>query len=46
MDMRLHVLKMATRFKMHLPKGLLQDSNRCLAYLKLEAYGVPGLLLT
>ena len=34
MEMRLHVLKIATRFKMNLPKGLLHDSNRCLAELK------------
>ena len=44
MEMRLHVLKIATRFNMNLPKGLLQDSNRCLAKLKLEACGVPDLL--
>ena len=31
MDMRLHVLSIATRFKLNLPKGLLQDSNLCLA---------------
>ena len=46
MDMRLHVLKIATRFKMNLPKGLLHDSNRCLAELKLEACGAPELLQT
>ncbi len=46
MEMRLHVLKIATRFNMNLPKGLLQDSNRCLAELKLEACGVPDLLQT
>ena len=46
MEMRLHVLKIATRFKMNLPKGLLHDSNRCLAELKLEACGVPDLLQT
>ena len=46
MGMRLHVLKIATRFKMNLPKGLLHDSNRCLAELKLEACGVPDLLQT
>jgi len=28
MDMRLHVLNIATRCKINLPKGLLQDSNR------------------
>ena len=31
---------------MNLPKGLLQDSNRCLAELKLEACGVPDMLQT
>ena len=46
MEMRLHVLKIATRFKLNLPKGLLHDSNRCLAELKLEACGVPDLLQT
>ena len=34
MEMRLHVLKIATKFNMNMPKGLLQDSNRCLAELK------------
>ncbi|MFM7984247.1 MAG: hypothetical protein ACKPKO_33485, partial [Candidatus Fonsibacter sp.] len=41
-----HVFKVATRFKMN----LLQDSNPCLAELKLEACGgggaVPDLLQT
>ena len=46
MEMRLHVLNIATRFNMNLPKGLLQDSSRCLAELKLEACGVPGLMQT
>ena len=47
MDMRLHVLNMATRFtKMNMPKRLLQDSSRCLAELKVEACVVPGLLQT
>ena len=44
MDMRFHVLRIAARFKMNLPNGLLHDSNRCLAELKLEACGVPDLL--
>jgi hypothetical protein len=44
--MRLHVLIFATRFNMNLPKGLLQDSNRCLAELKLEACVAPDLLQT
>ena len=44
MAMREHVLKIATRFKTNLPKVVLQDSNRCLAELKLEACGVPDLL--
>ena len=30
-EMRLQVLKIATRCNMNLPKGLLQDSNRYLA---------------
>ena len=46
MELRLHDLKIATRFKMNLPKGLLQDSNRCVAELKSEACGVPDLLQT
>ena len=46
MEMRLHVLKIATRFNMYLPKGLLHDSNRCLAELKQEACGGPDLLQT
>jgi len=46
MEMRLHVLKIATRFKMNLPKGLLHDSNRCLAELKWEACGAPDRLQT
>jgi hypothetical protein len=46
MEMRLHVLNIATRFKLNLPKGLLQDSNRCLAELKLEACEVPDLQQT
>ena len=46
MEMRLRVLKIATGLKMNLPKGLLQDSNRCLAELKLEACGVSDLLHT
>ena len=46
MDMRLRVLKIATRFNMNLPKGLLQDTSRCLAELNLEAYEVPDLLQT
>ena len=46
MEMRLHVLKTATRFKMNLPKGLLQDSNRCLAELRFETCGVPYRLQT
>ena len=45
MAMRVHVLKIATRFKMNLPNGLLQDS-KCLEELKLEACGVPDLLQT
>ncbi|MFM7978732.1 MAG: hypothetical protein ACKPKO_05400 [Candidatus Fonsibacter sp.] len=45
-EMRLHVLKIAMRFNMNLPSGLLQDSNRCWADLKLEAFGVPDLLQT
>ena len=46
MDIRLQVLKIATRFNMNLPKGLLQDSNQCSAELKLGACWVPGLLRT
>ena len=44
MAMRVNVLRIATRFKMNLPKRLLQDSNQCLAGLKLDACGVPDLL--
>jgi hypothetical protein len=43
-DMRLHVWKIVTKCNMNLPKGLLRDSNWCLATLKLEACGVPDLL--
>ena len=46
MELRLHVLKIATRFNMKRPKGLQQGSKRCLAELKLEACGVPDLLQT
>ena len=46
MQTRLHVLNIATGFTMNLPKVLLQDSNRRLAELKLEACGVPDLLQT
>ena len=46
LEIRLRVLKIATRFKMNLPKGLLQDSNRCLAELELEACGAQGLMQT
>ena len=46
MDIRLHVLRIATRFNMNLPKALLQDSNRCLAEFNKEACGVPDLLQT
>ena len=44
--MRWQVLKTATKCNMNRLKGLLQDSKRCLAELRLETRGKPDLALS